>query len=102
LFSTPAILLPVLFLVMTFAGYKFGQLGARQVPYAYLLPGVTTLVVVSDALQVLDLIGRCHAFGDSLSECGCPLNTLQIQRVLDPTDFSRLLSSWRIAPSVLQ
>src|SRR6267378_2926493 len=33
--STPEIFLPVLFLVTAFASYKYGQLGARQVPYAY-------------------------------------------------------------------
>ena len=35
--STPAIFLPVLFLVIALASYKFGQVGARQVPYAYYL-----------------------------------------------------------------
>jgi hypothetical protein len=33
--STPAIFLPVLFLVIALASYQFGQLGARQVPYAF-------------------------------------------------------------------
>ena len=32
--SKPAIFLPVLFLVMAIAGYRFGHVGARQVPYA--------------------------------------------------------------------
>jgi uncharacterized membrane protein YccC len=45
--STPAIFLPVLFLVVAFAGYKFGKLGASQVPYAYFLVGLTTLTVVT-------------------------------------------------------
>jgi Fusaric acid resistance protein-like len=40
--STPAIFLPLFFLVMALAGYKFGQVGARQVPYAYFLLGRTT------------------------------------------------------------
>jgi uncharacterized membrane protein YccC len=45
--STPAIFLPVLFLVMAFAGYKYGQLGAREVPYAYFLLGLTTLTIAT-------------------------------------------------------
>ena len=48
--STPAIFLPVLFLVMAFASYKFGQVGARQVPYAYFLLGFTTLTVATDGV----------------------------------------------------
>jgi uncharacterized membrane protein YccC len=46
--STPAIFLPVLFLVMAFASYKYGQVGARQVPYAYYLLGLTTLTIASN------------------------------------------------------
>ena len=45
--STPAIFLPLFFLVVTFAGYKFGQFPASQVPYAYFLVGLTTLSVVT-------------------------------------------------------
>jgi uncharacterized membrane protein YccC len=45
--STPAIFLPTFFLVVTFAGYKFGQFPASQVPYAYFLVGLTTLSVVT-------------------------------------------------------
>ena len=45
--STPAIFLSVFFLVMVFAGYKVGQVGARQVPYAYYLLGLTTLTIAS-------------------------------------------------------
>src|SRR5580704_15578381 len=48
--STPAIFLPVLFLVMAFASYKFGQVGARQVPYAYYLLGFTTLTIATDGV----------------------------------------------------
>src|SRR6202040_4295146 len=48
--STPEIFLPVLFLVMAFASYKFGQVGARQVPYAFFLFGLTTLVVATDGV----------------------------------------------------
>src|SRR4029077_7700040 len=48
--STPEIFLPVLFLVMAFASYKFGQVGARQVPYAFFLFGLTTLVIATDAV----------------------------------------------------
>src|SRR6202163_3740631 len=48
--STPEIFLPVLFLVMAFASYKFGQVGARQIPYAFFLFGLTTLVVATDGV----------------------------------------------------
>ena len=48
--STPEIFLPVLFLVMAFASYKFGQVGSRQVPYAFFLFGLTTLVVATDGV----------------------------------------------------
>src|SRR6202030_2364815 len=48
--STPAIFLPVLFLVIALASYKFGQFGARQVPYAYFLLGLTTLTVATDGV----------------------------------------------------
>jgi p-hydroxybenzoic acid efflux pump subunit AaeB len=52
--STPAIFLPLLFLVMAISSYKFGQVGARQVPYAYFLVGLTTLTVVTNALPTPD------------------------------------------------
>jgi uncharacterized membrane protein YccC len=52
--STPLIFLPVLFLVMAFASYKFGQVGARQGPYAYFLLGLTTLVVATDGITAPD------------------------------------------------
>jgi uncharacterized membrane protein YccC len=48
--STPAIFLPVLFLVIAFTSYKFGQVGARQVPYAYYLLGFTVLTIVRDGV----------------------------------------------------
>ena len=48
--STPAIFLPVFFLVMALAGYKFGQVGAHQVPYAYFLLGLTTMTIVTDGM----------------------------------------------------
>src|ERR1700731_106484 len=48
--STPSIFLPVLFLVMAFASYKFGQVGASQVPYAYYLLGFTTLTIATDGV----------------------------------------------------
>ena len=52
--STPAIFLPLLFLVIAISSYKFGQVGARQVPYAYFLVGLTTLTVVTNAIPVPD------------------------------------------------
>jgi p-hydroxybenzoic acid efflux pump subunit AaeB len=52
--STPLIFLPLLFLVMAISSYKFGQVGARQVPYAYFLVGLTTLTVVTNGLPAPD------------------------------------------------
>jgi uncharacterized membrane protein YccC len=52
--STPAIFLPLLFLVMAISSYKFGQVGARQVPYAYFLLGLTALTVVTNGLPTPD------------------------------------------------
>lgn len=48
--STPEILLPLFFLVMVLAGYNFGHIGARQVPYAYFLLGLTTLAIVTEGV----------------------------------------------------
>ena len=48
--STPAIFLPVFFLVMVLAGYNFGHIGARQVPYAHFLLGLTTLAIVTEGV----------------------------------------------------
>jgi uncharacterized membrane protein YccC len=48
--STPAIFVPILFLVIALASYKFGQLGIRQVPYAYFLLGLTTLTVATNGV----------------------------------------------------
>jgi uncharacterized membrane protein YccC len=48
--STPGIFLPVFFLVMAFAGYKYGQLGARLGPYAYFLLGLTTLTIATEGV----------------------------------------------------
>src|SRR6266478_5363363 len=48
--STPEIFLPVLFLVTAFASYKYGQLGARQVPYAYYLLGFTALTIATNGV----------------------------------------------------
>lgn len=52
--STPAVFLPVFFLVMAVTGYKFGQVGARQVPYAYFLLGLTTLTIATDGVSAPD------------------------------------------------
>lgn len=49
--STPAIFLPALFLVMALAGYNFGHIGARQVPYAYFLLGLTTLAIATSGVS---------------------------------------------------
>jgi uncharacterized membrane protein YccC len=54
--STPVIFLTVLFLVMAFAGYKFGQFPASQVPYAYFLVGITTIAVVTYGVAAPDQV----------------------------------------------
>ena len=38
------------FLVIALASYQFGQVGARQVPYAYFLLGLTTLTIATDGV----------------------------------------------------
>ncbi|HEX4200650.1 MAG TPA: FUSC family protein, partial [Chthoniobacterales bacterium] len=48
--STPVIFLSVFFVVIAFAGYEVGQVGARQVPYAYYLLGLTTLTIASEGV----------------------------------------------------
>jgi uncharacterized membrane protein YccC len=47
---TPAIFLPLFFIVVAFAGYKFGQFPASQVPYAYFLVGLTTIAVATSGV----------------------------------------------------
>ena len=54
--STPMIFLPVLFLVLAITSYKYGQFGARQVPYAYYLLGLTTLSVVTNGITAPDQV----------------------------------------------
>jgi len=48
--NTPVVFLPIFFFVMAFAGYKFGQVGARHGPYAHFLLGLTTLAIVTDGV----------------------------------------------------
>ena len=45
--STPVIFLAVLFFVVAFCSYKFGQFPASQVPYAYFLVGLTMISVAT-------------------------------------------------------
>jgi uncharacterized membrane protein YccC len=54
--STPVVFLPVLFVVMALASYKFGQYGQRQVPYSYFLLGLTTLVIATDGVAAPDQV----------------------------------------------
>jgi uncharacterized membrane protein YccC len=65
--STPEVFLPILFLVMAFASYKFGQVGARQGPYAYFLLGLTTLVVATDGVTA-----RRRSWSASSARCWSP------------------------------
>lgn len=48
--STPVIFLSVFFAIIAFAGYEVAQVGARQVPYAYYLLGLTTLTIASEGV----------------------------------------------------
>jgi len=52
--SSPVIFLPLFFLVLAIASYKYGQYGARQAPYAYYLLGLTTLSVVTNGISTPD------------------------------------------------
>jgi len=52
--STPMVFLPVFFLVLAVSSYKYGQVSARQVPYAYYLLGLTTLSVVTNGIATPD------------------------------------------------
>jgi hypothetical protein len=52
--STPMVFLPLFFLVLAATSYKYGQFGARQVPYAYYLLGLTTLSVVTNGIATPD------------------------------------------------
>jgi uncharacterized membrane protein YccC len=52
--STPLFFLPLFFLVLAITSYKYGQFGARQVPYAYYLLGLTTLSVVTNGIATPD------------------------------------------------
>ena len=45
--STPVIFLTVVFFVVAFCSYKFGQFPASQVPYAYFLVGLTMISVAT-------------------------------------------------------
>ena len=64
--STPAIFLPVLFLAIAFASYKYGQVGVHQVPYAYYLFGFTALTIVTDG--VTDPVQAWHVGLDRTEE----------------------------------
>src|ERR1700733_3347066 len=52
--SSPMIFLPLFFLVLAITSYKYGQIGARQSPYAYYLMGLTTLSVVTNGISTPD------------------------------------------------
>jgi hypothetical protein len=54
--STPAIFLPVFFVVMSFATYKFGQFGRRQTPYSYFIFGMTVLVIAANGIEAPDQV----------------------------------------------
>jgi uncharacterized membrane protein YccC len=54
--STPAIFIALFFVIVAIAGYKFGQVGAHQVPYSYFLLGVTTTAVVTNGITSPDQV----------------------------------------------
>src|SRR5215469_235414 len=54
--STPAIFLTVVFFVMAFTSYKFGQFPASQVPYAYFLVGLTMISVATYGVTAPDQV----------------------------------------------
>lgn len=61
--SPPAIFLSVLFLVMGIASYKFGEFGARQVPYAYFCPVSPRLPSLPMGSQIQHKHGRSDSTG---------------------------------------
>jgi len=54
--STPEIFLPILFLIVAYATYKFGKYPGSQISYAYFLVGVTTVAVVTDGVVTPDRV----------------------------------------------
>ena len=54
--STPAIFLTVVFFVIAFSSYKFGQFPASQVPYAYFLVGLTMISVATYGVTAPDQV----------------------------------------------
>ena len=54
--STPAIFLTVVFFVVAFSSYKFGQFPASQVPYAYFLVGLTMISVATYGVAAPDQV----------------------------------------------
>jgi uncharacterized membrane protein YccC len=52
--STPAIFLPLFFLIVACATYQFGKFPASQISYAYFLVGVTTIAVVTNGVLTPD------------------------------------------------
>ncbi|MBV9276300.1 MAG: FUSC family protein [Verrucomicrobia bacterium] len=54
--STPVIFLTVVFFVIAFSSYMFGQFPASQVPYAYFLVGLTMLSVATYGVDAPDQV----------------------------------------------
>jgi uncharacterized membrane protein YccC len=54
--STPVIFLTVVFSVVAFCSYKFGQFPASQVPYAYFLVGLTMVSVATYGVTAPDQV----------------------------------------------
>jgi uncharacterized membrane protein YccC len=56
--STPVIFLAVVFFVVAFTSYKFGQFPASQSPYGYFLVGLTTISVATYGVDAPDQVGQ--------------------------------------------
>jgi uncharacterized membrane protein YccC len=48
--TTPSVLLPIMFLIIAFVTYKFGQFPAAQTPYAYFLIGNSLVAIATYAI----------------------------------------------------
>jgi hypothetical protein len=81
--STPVVFLPVLFVVIALATYKFGQYGQRQVPYSFFLLGLTTLTMATDGLSAPDHVWRLGLYRTEEIVVGV-ISTLLITSILWP------------------
>jgi uncharacterized membrane protein YccC len=81
--STPALFLPLIFIILGIAVYKFGQYPASQAPYAYYLVGLTTLSVVTYGIQDPSDVWRT-GLNRALEILGGSLSSLLVTSIIWP------------------